>query len=158
MTNQMKTLLAILVPLIQDSEHCKLKAYPDAATGGVPWSIGWGATQGVKKGDVWTQAQADERLQQDALHALDRAVALSPILSKPGYENQWAAVADFIYNAGEGRYAGSTFRKNVDGEYWNLAAKECEKWCHGHDSHGELIELEGLVVRRAKEAHLLAGF
>src|SRR5687768_15991119 len=55
--------------LIKEFEGCHkvrsdgmIEAYPDPASGGDPWTIGWGSTgPGIRKGTVWTQEQADTR-------------------------------------------------------------------------------------------------
>ncbi|WP_369127544.1 lysozyme, partial [Xenorhabdus bovienii] len=44
---------------IQQWEGLKLKAYPDPATGGIPWTIGYGHTKDVKPGQVITEQQAE---------------------------------------------------------------------------------------------------
>lgn len=36
--------VSIALPLVQSVEGCKLEAYPDPASGGAPWTIGWGET------------------------------------------------------------------------------------------------------------------
>ncbi|PHM58412.1 lysozyme [Xenorhabdus hominickii] len=54
---------------IQQWEGLKLKAYPDPATGGIPWTIGYGHTKGVKKGDVITEQQAEDFLHDDLTFA-----------------------------------------------------------------------------------------
>jgi GH24 family phage-related lysozyme (muramidase) len=48
--------------LVKDSESCKLEAYLCPA--GV-WTIGWGHTRGVRRGQKITQAEADQLLQGD---------------------------------------------------------------------------------------------
>lgn len=53
------------LPIVKEFEGCKLQAYPDPATGGAPWTIAWGRTKGVKKGDTCTQAQADAWLNEE---------------------------------------------------------------------------------------------
>ena len=65
------------INLIKQFEGCArlrtdglIEAYPDPATGGEPWTIGWGATRDglhgyVREGTVWTQQQCDERLVSD---------------------------------------------------------------------------------------------
>lgn len=35
------------VTLARQSEGCRLTAYPDPATGGAPWTIGWGNTHPI---------------------------------------------------------------------------------------------------------------
>ena len=157
MNASVKQVLAMLLPIIKDSENCELTAYPDPASGGEPITIGWGAIGGIKLGDTWTRAQADERLERDALHAIDRAAALSPILTKAGNEKRWAAVSDFVYNLGAGSYAESTFKKYIDAGKWSPASQECLKWCHGHNGNGKAIIMEGLVTRRKREHDLIVS-
>ena len=54
------------INLIKAFEGCHLKAYPDPKTGGVPFTIGWGAVgPDIGPDTVWTQEQADERLLKD---------------------------------------------------------------------------------------------
>ena len=62
----------------------------------------------------------------------------------------WAALADFCYNLGCARLAGSTLRKRVNAGQWAAARAELAKWTKG----GGRI-LPGLVKRRAAEAALL---
>ena len=53
-------------PLTQASEGCVLKAYPDPASGGVPYTCGWGSTgPDVTATTVWSQQEADNRLRVD---------------------------------------------------------------------------------------------
>lgn len=54
-----------LVADLKRDEGCRLTAYPDPLSGGDPWTIGYGSTKGVRRGDVWTQAQADAALVED---------------------------------------------------------------------------------------------
>ena len=52
--------------LIKESEGCVLKAYPDPATGGEPWTIGYGHTgSDVRPGKVIDQDEADRLLDED---------------------------------------------------------------------------------------------
>ena len=53
------TALEILLPLIKEFEGCRLKAYLCPA--GV-WTIGWGCTEGVKPGMVWSREEAEQAL------------------------------------------------------------------------------------------------
>ena len=46
------------VQLIARAESCRLRAYRCPA--GIP-TIGWGETEGVRLGMVWTQEEADRR-------------------------------------------------------------------------------------------------
>ncbi len=52
--------------LIQSWEGCRLQAYPDPASGGAPWTIGYGHTgPEVKAGLVISQQQADAWFRSD---------------------------------------------------------------------------------------------
>ena len=143
----MPTAIEILTKLVQDSESCELEAYQCPA--GV-WTIGWGATgPGIVKGVVWTQAQTDSRLTKDCEKALIQALASSPTLKDQSIYKQ-AAIADFCYNLGVGKYQGSTLRKRVDEADWTGAKSELKRWVNG----GGRV-LNGLVKRRNKECDLV---
>jgi lysozyme len=69
----------------------------------------------------------------------------------PGLEGaRLAAVADFAYNLGLTRLAGSTLRRRINAGDWEASAVELRKWVRG----GGRI-LPGLVLRREAEVSLL---
>ena len=84
--------------LIKRFEGCKLFAYQCSA--GI-WTIGYGHTSGVKKGDKITLEQADKFFEMDIKlfeMALNKAIAdLAPIT-----QNQYDALLSLAYNAGIG--------------------------------------------------------
>lgn len=132
--------------LIKASEGCRLEAYPDPGTGGAPWTIGWGATGiGINPGIIWTQEQADKRLDQDVLcrsTAVDnftRGVKLT--------DNQFSALVCFAYNVGGWR--SSTLFKDILANKFAAAAEQFHLWCH---AGGKV--LPGLVSRRQREREL----
>ena len=146
----MKQTIDILCDLVKSSEGCKLLAYPDPGSGSAPYTIGWGSTGfGIINGLRWTQEQADERLHKDLLKVIDKALLLSPNLIKQIPQRQ-AAIADFIYNCGEGNYRSSTLKKRVDAGDYPLAMIEILKW---DKASGKVMK--GLTIRRRKEAELL---
>lgn len=141
------------IALIKSFEGCEkrrddgnLDAYPDPGTGGDPWTIGWGATgEGIHKGVVWTQEQADRRLESDVARY---ATQVSHYIGDaPTTQSQFDALTSFQFNTGA--LGGSTLlRKHKAGDYAGAAA-EFGKWVHaGHNV------LSGLVKRRAAEAKL----
>lgn len=138
----MQTAAQKLASLIRQFEGCRLKAYKCPA--GV-WTCGWGSTgPDVTENTVWTQAEADKRMEADAAKFLDGVLKFSPILK--GHPSKLAAVADFAYNVGLGAYGKSTLRKMVDSEQWEAAVAEFRKWNKG----GGKV-LPGLVKRREAE-------
>jgi lysozyme len=117
-----------------------------SATGGAPWTIGWGATgKGIGQGTVWTQQQCDARLEADlARFAGEVARVLG---SDPASQAQFDALVSFHYNTGAIARATLT-RLHKAGEF-DRAAAEFGKWVHAGGKR-----LSGLVRRRAAEAGL----
>jgi len=139
--------LEIAAQEIKRHEGCKLTAYLDPATGGDPWTIGYGATgSDIEKGTVWTQEQAEEDL-LGRLHTLgDRIDAVTHV---PLNDNQKAAICSFVYNVGIGNYKGSTMLRLINNGDFDGAAAEFDKW---NKAAGKV--LPGLVTRRAEESKL----
>lgn len=140
--------------VVKAAELCRaeegFRSKPYLCPAGVP-TIGYGSTRYPDGRRVQltdppcTKEQAEEWLQHElSLCAID-AIKASPVLLK--YESALAAVVDFIYNLGIGRYRSSTFKRRVDALDWAGAAVECKKWVRG----GGKI-LPGLVRRRGVEA------
>lgn len=137
-------------------EGCSLTPYQDP--GGV-WTIGRGTTiipgTGVKvcaDTPPITQETADEWLRdrmQDALDAVQRLVHVSL------NANQFAALADFVYDCGATAFAGSTLLRLLNAglhDRYDVArcATQFERWVH--DPSGAIEP--GLVTRRKAEAAL----
>lgn len=144
--------------LIQQSEGCekrrtdgRLDAYPDPGTGGDPWTIGWGSTgPGIRKGTIWTQAQADERFEADVQAFAARVDAL--LGNDPTTPGQFSAMVSLAYNIGLGNFAGSTLLKLHRAEDFVGAASQFARW---NKAAGKV--LPGLSRRRAAEADLYRG-
>lgn len=134
-----------LLDLVKRFEGCKLKAYRCPA--GV-WTVGWGSTgPDIAAGTVWTQKQADGRLEEDLTRFVAGVLKTSPILKD--HPNKLYAVTSFAYNVGLGAYQSSTLRRRIDVAAWDEAAKEFGKWTK---AGGKV--LPGLVTRRKAEADL----
>lgn len=138
--------LAELYVLIRKFEGCKLTPYLCPA--GV-LTCGWGSTgHGVVMGQPWTQAKADERLEQDALKFARGTLAYCPNLATQPHA--LCAIADFAYNLGLGQLKASTLRRRVLTGDWQAVAFELRRWVRG----GGRV-LPGLVKRREAEIALL---
>lgn len=134
--------------LIKSFEGLSLKAYPDPASGGDPWTIGYGSTgKDIKRGVVWTLAQADARLKLDVASFSLGVRAL--IVKAPTTQRQFDALVSFAYNVGLGNLKSSTLlKKHLAGE--TVAANaEFARW---NKASGKVMA--GLTRRRAAEAAL----
>lgn len=137
----------VLVPLVMRFEGLRLSAYRDA--GGI-WTIGYGHTgKDVIQGLVWTQSQADEALEADLQSAYSELLQSVPATAQwsPGKQ---AAIVDFVYNLGIGRFRNSTLHSAVLLGAWESAKRQMSLWVQ--DS-GKI--LPGLVERRKAEIALI---
>lgn len=133
------------IDLVKQFEGCRLEAYPDPATGGAPWTIGWGHTEGVNPGMKITQHQADVMLQSD-LDLIGRHVeAYAPACSS----NEHAALCSFAYNLGLNRLAQSGLLAEFIGGDINSAADLFLRYDMAGGKH-----MPGLQARRQAERAL----
>ena len=126
--------------LIKDFEGLRLEAYLCSAK---VWTIGYGHTKGVKKGDTCTLEEAEAFLVADVkwvLTAVERTVKVS---LTPG---QRAAVNSFIFNCGASAFRTSTLLRKLNAGDYKGAADEFPRW---NKAGGKVIN--GLVHRRAAE-------
>lgn len=147
----------LLIPF--EGYHKKLPngdciSYPDPATGGIPFTIGYGSTRHpngtpVKEGEIWTKEYAIECKQKVLQDFLVQLLKLSSNLATES-PRRIAAVLSWIYNCGVGNYKISTFRKKVNSKEWGLAAEQCRKW---DKANGKVMK--GLTRRRLVESLML---
>jgi GH24 family phage-related lysozyme (muramidase) len=149
--------LAPAQALIKQWEGLRLSAYPDPATGGEPWTIGYGMTAvngaPVREGDKISQALADELLRSEIHRYAAELYKLIPAMRQYG-ANQQAALISWAWNVGLGAVEGSTLRKRlIAGESAQVVIpEELPKWNKGN---GKVME--GLTRRRAAEVALFIG-
>ena len=129
--------------LIRQHEGLLLAAYQDI--GGV-WTIGYGHTLGVRAGQVINGEEAESMLEQD-LVAVDKCLSNSIRVSVT--QNQWDALADFVFNLGCHAFVGSTLLKLLNDGNYEAASAEFPKWDH---DNGKVVE--GLLERRIEEQTL----
>jgi lysozyme len=145
------------IKLIQSFEGCAKKradgsydAYPDPATGGDPWTIGWGSTgPDIKRGLVWTQQQCDDRFAQ---HVAEFAANVAKAIGAAATtQHQFDAMVSLAYNIGMGNFSASTLlRKHKAGDHAGAQA-QFAVW---NKAAGKVMA--GLTRRRAAEAALYA--
>jgi lysozyme len=134
--------------LIRELEGFKAEAYLD--TGGV-WTIGFGTIKypdgmRVRKGDKCTRGQAEVWLKNDSAWVdacLDRTVKTKL------NQNQFDALASFVYNIGESAFRKSTMLTLINQNSFTAAVGQFDRWVFDNGKR-----IQGLVNRRAKEKAL----
>ena len=153
MTDQ--TWLGFAVPIIKQFEGLaklrpdgQVEAYPDPATGGDPWTIGYGQTGAdVKRGTVWSKPQCEARLLDELTSVYGPQV--HRLTADHGTPTQLAALVSFAYNLGVGNLKTSTLlRKHNEGDYAG-AEDQFARW---NKAAGRVMA--GLTRRREAEAVL----
>jgi len=115
------------------------------------WTIGWGHTGGVYKGDTITAAQADQILAAD-LAAFQAWVyaRTDPAMTT---DNQFAAMVSLTYNIGMEGFLTSTVRRDHNSQLYSAAAGAFLLWDKKH-VNGQLVTVRGLLNRRIAEQAL----
>jgi lysozyme len=130
--------------LTEQFEGVRLTAYPDSATGGDPWNIGYGHTgPEVHSGMTITQEQAENYLMQDVAKA---AADVNAKVTVEITQGEFDALVDFAFNCGCGNLNGSTLLKKLNAGDYEGAAHEFEKWDMAAGKH-----MAGLLRRRQAE-------
>lgn len=140
----------IAAHVIKEFEGCELLAYPDPATGGEPFTIGWGSTgPDIKKGTVWTQARADLELNK---HIESIGKYIDTTVLQTLTDHQKGALVSFVYNLGRGTFSKSTLLKLLNKGEMTEAAEQFERFVK---ANGKVMK--GLVRRRAYERYVFLG-
>lgn len=135
------------VKFIAEAEGLRLNAYLCPAK---KWTIGYGQTEGVKEGDVWTEEQATDDL-VDEIEWRQRAV-LNSCKLRPN-ENQLAALVSLIYNIGVHNFRTSTLLKLHNAGKFKEAGDAFRSWVF-ITVNGRKIKVDGLENRRERERAL----
>lgn len=131
----------ILIEAIKGFEGFRAEAYKCPA--GV-WTIGYGHTAGVKKGQKVSKAQAEELLRKD----LSRTEDYVNKLGVCKMQGQFDALVDFAYNIGMSALGSSTLIKKIRaGAPTAEIQAQFRRWVYA----GKKL-LPGLVRRREWEA------
>ena len=132
--------------LIKEFESLELEAYPDPGTGAEPWTIGYGHTKGVRKGDTCTVEQAEAWLVEDAEEAW---LGVLEVVKVPISIHQLDALTSFVFNLGIGNLKSSTLLRRLNEGDFAGAAEEFLRW---NMAAGKV--LNGLTRRRVAERKL----
>lgn len=134
----------IALDFIRQHEGCRLRAYADV--GGI-FTCGWGSTgSDIHADTVWSQEQADARLEQDVARFETAVASLVKVVIT---DNQMAALVSFAFNLGVHALATSTLLRLLNNGDKLGAAAQYVRW----DRAGG-VEVPGLLKRRHDEADL----
>lgn len=131
------------IELIKGFEALRLKAYQDSV--GV-WTIGWGHTGGVKRGQVITEAEAEKFLRDDLG---DSEKGVEDALTEDVTDNQFAACVSLTFNIGVSAFRKSSIAKFINAGDVVLAA---DRFLLYNKAGGKV--LAGLTRRRKAERAL----
>jgi lysozyme len=134
--------------IIREFEGLRLHAYPDPASGGEPFTIGFGHTLDVEPGDNCTLEEAEQWLLDDCA---DAEVAVLKHVRVPLSQGQLDALISFVFNLGAGNFAKSTLLRKLNAGDYVGAWQEFPRW---NKAAGKVMP--GLSRRRAAEAKLFA--
>ena len=129
--------------LIKEFEGLRLEAYRDSV--GV-WTIGYGHTSTAEEGMKITPRGAEELLRQD-LRWVEEAIKKN--VRVPLTQNQYDALASWVYNLGETNLRRSTLLDKLNAGDYSGAGQEMLRW---NKAGGKV--LKGLTRRREAEVAL----
>ena len=128
-------------------EGVKLKAYPDPATGGDPWTVGVGHTgPEVVEGLEITEVQALDYLRTD-IETAEKCI--NQCVTGNLTQDQFDALCSFVFNLGCGNFRKSTLLKKINEEDDVGASEEFKRW---DKANGKVMA--GLTRRRMAEMEL----
>ena len=134
------------IKFVAGFEGLSLVAYPDPGTGAQPYTIGFGSTVGVQKGDTITLEEAYDLLEQDVMHAED---VVNERVKVPLNQGEFDSLVSFVFNCGEGNFRKSTLLKLLNQMQYQQAAEQFVRW---NRAGGQVMN--GLTRRRQAERDL----
>lgn len=114
---------------------------------GVP-TIGYGCTENVKLGMVWSAEKAEAELRREITKA---EAGVARLVTSDVNQNQFDALVSFTYNAGVGGFQSSSVLKRVNSSQWDKVPAALALW----NKAGKPLKVQpGLVSRRQREGAL----
>jgi len=143
------------INLIKKFEGWRSNAYPDPASGGSPWTIGYGHTTAaglptVGPGLTITKQQGEEILQRDLVKYEDAVISK---LMVDLTDNQFGALVSFTYNVGPTKFNHSSVLRKVNEGLADEVPSRLLLW-NKAKINGVLTEMSGLTKRRKAEGEL----
>lgn len=139
------------IKLLHHFEGLRLDAYPDPATGGPPWTIGYGNTgPDVYQGLSWSREKAEVEFAKRLSKEFEPGV-LSALKIDPS-QSEFDAMVSLAYNIGVGAFIKSTLVKKYNYGDLGGAADEFLEW---DNAAGK--SMLGLRKRRSAERARFIG-
>jgi lysozyme len=107
------------------------------------WTIGFGTTEGVKKGQTIDPVKALQRKINDVQKFEG---ALKQCVNVPLHQYEYDAFLSLAYNIGPGAFCGSTLVRRLNQGDYDAACKEILRW---NRAGGKVVQ--GLANRRQAE-------
>lgn len=136
------------IQIIKTHEGFSPTAYPDPTHGWKVPTIGYGTTEGVRRGDRITEPEAERRL----LSYVNKNLPTFRRCTKvPLTQKEFDLYVDFYYNIGASAYCGSTLVKYLSSGNYRAAADQVLRWkfSNGIDCSKDR-RCRGLWTRRLK--------
>jgi lysozyme len=137
---------AVMIALTGGAEGLRQTAYPDPATHGKPWTVCYGETQDVHKGDYHSIAECKAMLIQSLEKYAD---GIERCVTVPLPDGRFVALTDFAYNVGVGAACNSSVVRYINQGQVQMGCDALMKW-----NKAAGIVFPGLTKRRAKEREL----
>lgn len=113
------------IQMMKDHEGFSATAYPDPTYGWQVPTIGYGTTEGVRRGDVITEPEAERRLVDYVNKNLPtfRRCVVVPLSQK-----EFDLYVDFYYNIGATAFCSSTLVRHLKSGNYTAAAQQVLRW------------------------------
>jgi lysozyme len=113
------------------------------------WTIGFGTTAGVKKGQTIDPVKALQRKLDDVKKFEG---ALKQCVKVPLHQHEYDAYLSLAYNIGPTAFCNSTLVRRLNEEKYDLACREILRWDKAGGKH-----VRGLTLRREAEYRQCMG-
>jgi len=136
----------MLVALVGGFEGLRQNAYPDPATGGAPWTVCYGETSGVKRGDSYSISECKAMLVQSLQKY---ANGVEQCVTVPLPDRRFVALTSFAYNVGVSAACNSSVVRLINAGRPRAGCDALLKW-----DKAAGIRFPGLTRRRKAEREL----
>ena len=113
------------------------------------WTIGFGTTEGVTKGQTIDPVKALQRKLSDVQKFEG---AIKQCVTVPLHQHEYDAYLSLAYNIGSGAFCRSTLVRYLNQEQYAMACREILRW---NKAGGKVVR--GLTIRREKEYQQCIG-